>query len=96
MRRQLLVRSPIDRDGSRTDATPRMEGACYFLSSPAGKTCTHAKEFDIVIDQIVDNIEKHLPEDGYLGLYFTVVDPPGRFMNLRDMHELCEYFESLS
>lgn len=26
--------------------------------------------------------------DGYLNIYFTVVDPKGRFRNLRDMHEM--------
>jgi DUF1680 family protein len=29
--------------------------------------------------------------DGYLNVYFTVVDPAGKFQNLRDMHEMCEF-----
>jgi hypothetical protein len=35
-------------------------------------------------------IEKAQQEDGYLIIYFTVVDKEGRFKNLRDMHEMCE------
>jgi DUF1680 family protein len=35
-------------------------------------------------------IEKAQGEDGYLNIYFTVVDPEGRVRNLRDMHEMCE------
>ncbi len=34
-------------------------------------------------------IEKAQQPDGYLNIYFTVVDPAGRFKNLRDMHEMC-------
>ena len=26
--------------------------------------------------------------DGYLGTYFTMVDPKGKLQNLRDMHEM--------
>jgi len=37
-------------------------------------------------------IEKAQQEDGYLIIYFTVVDKEGRFKNLRDMHEMCESF----
>lgn len=36
-------------------------------------------------------IEKAQQPDGYLNIYFTVVDPEGRFKNLRDMHEMCEF-----
>lgn len=35
-------------------------------------------------------IEKAQQPDGYLIIYFTVVDNEGRFKNLRDMHEMCE------
>ena len=35
-------------------------------------------------------IEKAQQPDGYLIIYFTVVDKEGRFKNLRDMHEMCE------
>jgi DUF1680 family protein len=39
-------------------------------------------------------IEKAQQEDGYLIIYFTVVDKEGRFKNLRDMHEMCEFLLS--
>lgn len=42
------------------------------------------------MDHIIDLIVKAQQEDGYLNIYFTVVDPEGRFKNLRDMHEMCE------
>lgn len=35
-------------------------------------------------------IEKAQQPDGYLIIYFTVVDKEGRFKNLRDMHEMCK------
>lgn len=35
-------------------------------------------------------IEKAQGPDGYLDIYFTVVDPAGKFMNLRDDHEMCK------
>ncbi|KAK8861777.1 hypothetical protein IAR55_002600 [Kwoniella newhampshirensis] len=66
----------------------RIEGACYFLSSPDAKSCSHAAEFDAAIQELVDMIEKAQQPDGYLDIYFTVVDPEGRYKNLRDMHEM--------
>ena len=42
------------------------------------------------MDDVIELIEKAQQPDGYLNVYFTVVDPEGRFKNLRDMHELCE------
>ncbi len=36
-------------------------------------------------------MEKAQGDDGYLDIYFTVVDPEGRFKNMRDMHERCEW-----
>lgn len=69
----------------------RIEGACYFLASPDGRSSPHASEFTTSIQELVDMIEKAQGEDGYLNIYFTVVDPEGRFRNLRDMHEMCEW-----
>ena len=43
------------------------------------------------MDEVIELIEKAQQPDGYLNVYFTVVDPEGRFKNLRDMHELCEH-----
>ena len=35
-------------------------------------------------------IEKAQQPDGYVNIYFVVVDQEGKFQNLRDMHEMCE------
>jgi hypothetical protein len=69
--------------------TRRIEAVCYFLSSPDGKDCSHKAEFDACLQELVDMIEKAQQPDGYLNIYFTVVDPEGRFKNMRDMHEQC-------
>jgi DUF1680 family protein len=67
----------------------RIEAACYFLSSEDTKNTPQAKEYRQAMDTMVDLIERAQQEDGYLNIYFTVVDPEGRFKNLRDMHEMC-------
>lgn len=69
---------------------PRIEATCYFLSSEDTKNTPQAKEYRQAMDTMVDLIERAQQEDGYLNIYFTVVDPEGRFKNLRDMHEMCE------
>ncbi len=38
-------------------------------------------------EQIIDNIERYQGEDGYFNIYFTAIEPNGRFQK-RDMHEL--------
>lgn len=68
----------------------RIEAACYFLASPDGAQSKHADQFRTCIQELVDMIEKAQQPDGYLIIYFTVVDPEGRFQNLRDCHEMCE------
>jgi len=72
------------------ELTPRIEAACYFLDSPDGSRSKHAEVFKSSIQELVDMIEKAQQPDGYLIIYFTVVDKEGRFKNLRDMHEMCE------
>lgn len=69
----------------------RAEAVCYFLNSPDGKASTHREELEACLEETIDRIEKAQHPDGYLGIYFTVVDPRERFMNLRDMHELCKW-----
>jgi DUF1680 family protein len=69
----------------------RIEAACYFLSSPDGASCEFADEFNAAIDELVEMISKAQQPDGYLDIYFTVVDKKGRFQNLRDMHEMCKF-----
>lgn len=64
----------------------RIEAACYFLQSDPN--CEHAAEFRASIDELVTMIEGAQQPDGYLNIYFAVVDPEGRYQNLRDMHEM--------
>lgn len=59
------------------------------MSSSDVKNCSYAAEFAEAVQELVDMIEKAQQPDGYLDIYFIVVDPEGRFKNLRDMHELC-------
>ena len=42
------------------------------------------------MQELVNKIENAQQPDGYLNIYFTVVDPKGRYKNFRDMHEMCE------
>ena len=63
---------------------------CYFLGSE-GHDCAHKQEFEACVQELVDMIEKAQQPDGYLNIYFTVVDPEGRFQNFRDMHEMCKW-----
>jgi DUF1680 family protein len=69
----------------------RIEAVCYFLHSPDGASCEHKAEFDARLQELVNKIEKAQQPDGYLNIYFTVVDPKGRYQNFRDMHEMCEF-----
>lgn len=53
-------------------------------------TCKYKAEFEHAVQELVDMIESAQMEDGYVGIYFQVVDPEGRFKHFRDMHEMCE------
>ena len=68
-----------------------IEAACYFLNTPDGQACEHAELFGHSIDELIVMIEAAQQADGYLNIHFTVVDPDGRFKNLRDMHEMCTF-----
>jgi DUF1680 family protein len=63
---------------------------CYYLSSPENESTPQATTYRRAVDELVDMIVAAQQPDGYLNVYFTVVDPEGRFKNLRDMHEMCE------
>ncbi|WWD18867.1 hypothetical protein CI109_103322 [Kwoniella shandongensis] len=71
-----------------SDVGKWIEAACYFLSSPDGKRSSHAPEFISAIDELIDMMGKAQQPDGYLNIYFTVVDKAGKLKNLRDMHEM--------
>ncbi|KAI9148296.1 Non-reducing end beta-L-arabinofuranosidase [Paramyrothecium foliicola] len=65
-----------------SDVAKWIEGACYFLSF----------EYDAVVDNAVQELVTMIREaqqsDGYLNVYFTVVEPKARWSNIRDQHEL--------
>ncbi|OAK96225.1 DUF1680-domain-containing protein [Phaeosphaeriaceae sp. SRC1lsM3a] len=65
-----------------SDIAKWIEGACYFLQDH------YDEEIDQAIQYLVDTIRSAQHEDGYLNLHYTVVDPKGRWSNVRDMHEL--------
>jgi DUF1680 family protein len=65
-----------------SDLAKWIEGACYFLESH------YDEEIDSAIQYMVQTIRSAQQEDGYLNLHYTVVDPKGRWSNIRDMHEL--------
>jgi hypothetical protein len=69
---------------------PRIEAASYFLASDDAIDQSKAQEYRDAMDHMIDLIEKAQQPDGYLNIYFTVVDKDGKFKNLRDMHEMCE------
>jgi DUF1680 family protein len=60
------------------------------LASPADDDAQHDRFLRDHVDELVNQIEAFQRADGYIGIYFTVVDPDGRLKNFRDMHELCE------
>jgi uncharacterized protein len=65
-----------------SDIAKWIEGACYFLREQQNQ------EIETAVTELVDMIGKAQQPDGYLNIHFTVVDPKGRFTNLRDFHEL--------
>ncbi|KAF2672929.1 DUF1680-domain-containing protein [Microthyrium microscopicum] len=65
-----------------SDIAKWIEGACYFLHE------SKDPEIEGAIKELVQMIRSASQPDGYLNIHFTVVDPEGRFTNLRDMHEL--------
>jgi DUF1680 family protein len=65
-----------------SDVAKWIEGACYFLHEEDDKEVREA------VEELVQMISAAQKEDGYLNGHFTLVDPGGRFKNLRDLHEL--------
>lgn len=68
----------------------RIESASYFLANTSTSSTPYAKEFAQAIDKLISEMEEFQRPDGYLNVYFTIVDSEGRFKNLRDMHEMCK------
>jgi DUF1680 family protein len=65
-----------------SDIAKWIEGACYFLTSH------YDEDIDAAVQYMVETIRSAQQDDGYLNLHYTLVDPGGRWSNLRDMHEL--------
>ncbi|KAI0472662.1 glycoside hydrolase family 127 protein [Xylariaceae sp. FL0804] len=47
-----------------------------------------AEELDAAVRELVDMIRGAQHDDGYLNVYFSVIEPDKRWSNLRDQHEL--------
>ncbi len=65
-----------------SDVAKWVEGACYSINLvPDAK-------IEAMLDEAIDLIISAQQPDGYLNVYFTVVEPEKRWTNLRDQHEL--------
>ncbi|KAI0407593.1 hypothetical protein F4802DRAFT_518381 [Xylaria palmicola] len=65
-----------------SDVAKWIEGACYMLTE------FYDAEVDAAVRELVQMIRDAQQEDGYLDVYFTVIEPGKRWSNLRDQHEL--------
>ncbi len=65
-----------------TDISKWLEGAAYSLETKADP------ELEALCDQAIELIVGAQGSDGYLNTYYTLVEPEGRFTNLREGHEL--------
>ena len=64
-----------------SDVAKWIEGVAYMLNKAADT------ELEAFVEEIIDNIVKNQQADGYFNVYFTVVEPGGRFTK-RSHHEL--------
>ena len=64
-----------------SDVAKWIEGAAYLLLKQRDE------ELEARVDELIDRMEKHQWEDGYLNSYFTTVEPEERFQRRTD-HEL--------
>ncbi|KAI2640231.1 glycoside hydrolase family 127 protein [Xylaria nigripes] len=65
-----------------SDVAKWIEGACYMLIE------RYDAEIDAAVRELVQMICDAQQEDGYIDVYFTVIEPGNRWSNLRDQHEL--------
>ncbi|GAW13023.1 hypothetical protein ANO14919_023990 [Xylariales sp. No.14919] len=65
-----------------SDVAKWIEGACYMLTEQ------YDAEIDAAVRELVHMIRDAQQEDGYIDVYFTVIEPGKRWTNLRDQHEL--------
>lgn len=60
-----------------------------WLEAVAYSLATHPDpELQALSDDLIDAVEGAQQDDGYLNTYFPVLDPAGKWTNLRDWHEL--------
>ncbi len=84
--------------GIRTHEMPRERSVVHmfwdsdtgkWLESVAYSLATHPDpELKSIADELIDAIEGAQQGDGYLNTYFPLLDPAGKWANLRDWHEL--------
>lgn len=65
-----------------SDVAKWIEAVSYSLASEPDST------LEAMLDEVIDLIVSAQQPDGYLNIYFTVVEPENRWANLRDCHEL--------
>jgi len=65
-----------------SDVAKWIEAAGYSLATRPDQ------ELEQLVDDVIEIIEEAQQEDGYLNIYFTMIEPEKRWTNLRDMHEL--------
>ncbi|KAI0973871.1 hypothetical protein F4678DRAFT_389322 [Xylaria arbuscula] len=65
-----------------SDVAKWIEGACYMLTEQ------YDAEIDAAVRELVQMIRDAQQDDGYIDVYFTVIEPGKRWTNLRDQHEL--------
>jgi len=65
-----------------SDAAKWIEACGYSLAVHPDR------KLERLVDRVIDDIAAAQQADGYLNIYFTAVEPEGRWTNLRDRHEL--------
>jgi DUF1680 family protein len=65
-----------------SDVAKWIEAASYSLAAH------HDRRLERKLDRVIAQITSAQQLDGYLNVYFTVVEPQKRWTNLRDWHEL--------
>lgn len=60
-----------------------------WLEAAAFSLATHPDpQFEAELDALIDELESAQQDDGYLNTYFPILNPAGKWANLRDWHEL--------
>jgi len=65
-----------------SDVAKWIEAAAYVLAIEPNP------ELEKQVDEVIELIANAQHEDGYLNIYYSVVEPGKRWTNLKDMHEL--------